>query len=108
MREKAEFEALPEEEKKKLAEGFIQGIIEKAQALDKKIKAFRRGIAFFAYDGKCLKDIENHYAPDGSKRKPPPTITRKNKIDFVKFCIGIYFLIKIGKSQLDKLGTEKA
>ena len=83
-------------------------LIEKAQAINNKIKAFRRGIAFFAYDGKCLKDLENHYSPAGSKRKTPPKITRKNKIDFVKFCIGIYFLVKIGKAQLDKLGKEKS
>ena len=55
-----------------------------------------------------MKDIENHYAPAGSKRKKPPKLTRKLKIDLVKFCIGIYFLISIGGTQMDKLGMEKS
>lgn len=108
MKEKAEYEALSEEEKKKLAEGFIKRIIQKVIDLNNKKKAFKMGIAFFAYNGKCLKVIENHYAPPGSKKKPPPKITRKNKIDFVKGCIAVYFLGKILKAQLDKLGKEKS
>ena len=83
-------------------------MIQKVLAANAKLKAFRRGIAFFSYNGKCLKDLENHYAPEGSKRKTPPKITRKDKIGMAKFCLAIYFLFTIVKTQLDKLGMEKS
>lgn len=106
-KEKEEFDALPEEEKKKQAQGVFTALIEKVMGFKKKLGDFKRGIAFFAYDGKCFKDLENQFAPLGGKRKPPSS-TRKNIILAIKVMIGMGLAWNIGKSSLDKLGTEKS